>query len=72
MIASNNELLQMFDLRTAKEINKYNFCKDTVNSIEVNKTHNCIACCDDSGTGCLCCGLKKFCIKLTGKFLIFI
>jgi hypothetical protein len=49
LFASNNEFLQLFDLRTAKQINKYKFCKETVNSIEVNKARNCIVCCDDSG-----------------------
>jgi hypothetical protein len=49
LFASNNEFLQLFDLRTAKQINKYKFCKETVNSVEVNKARNCIVCCDDSG-----------------------
>lgn len=49
LFASNNDVLQLFDLTTFKQINKYKFSKETVNSIEVNKSGNSIICCDDLG-----------------------
>lgn len=49
LFASNNEFLQLFDINTFKQINKYKFSKETINCIELNQAKNIIGCCDDSG-----------------------
>lgn len=49
LYTSNNEYLQLFDLVTFKQINKYKFSKETVNSIEMNKSGNMAVCSDDLG-----------------------
>ena len=49
LFVSNDEYLQLFDVNNLKPLSKYKFCKETINSIELNKSKNSIALCDDSG-----------------------
>jgi WD40 repeat protein len=49
LFASNSNILQLYDLNQLKQISKFKFSKDTINSIELNQKNNLIACCDDSG-----------------------
>jgi len=49
LYTSNSEYLQLFDLVAFKQINKYKFSKETVNSIELNKAGNLVVCSDDAG-----------------------
>ena len=49
LFASNSNILYLYDLNQLKQISKFKFSKDTINSIEINQSNNLIACCDDSG-----------------------
>lgn len=49
LFASNDQFLQLFDINTFKQVNKYKFSKETINCIELNQARNVIGCCDDSG-----------------------
>lgn len=48
LFLSNQNLIQLFDLNVSKQINKFKFAKDTINSIK-SKQNSIIAICDDSG-----------------------
>ena len=49
LFTSNGPILNLFDINSLKKIDKFKFFKETINCIEINKTQNLIACCDDSG-----------------------
>lgn len=54
LFASNDQFLQLFDINTFKQVNKYKFSKETINCIELNQARNVIGCCDDSGNILIC------------------
>ena len=49
LLVANNQYLQVFDVNTCKQVSKYKFFKETINSIELNSLRNSVACSDDSG-----------------------
>ena len=49
LFAGNGQFLQVYDLNSFKQISKYKFNKDAINSIESNDSRSCLALGDDSG-----------------------
>jgi WD40 repeat protein len=49
LFSSNSNILHLYDLNHLKQISKFKFSKDTINTIEINQNNNLIALCDDSG-----------------------
>jgi WD40 repeat protein len=49
LLLTNSNDLHLFDVDSLKQTNKYKFCKDTINTIDVNKGKTILACGDDTG-----------------------
>jgi WD40 repeat protein len=49
LLITNSTDLHLFNVDSLKPLNKYTFCKDTINTIDVNSDKTLLACGDDTG-----------------------